>query len=186
MRNKILYILRETTKDIKNQVRDPDLIGNLYMDYNDDQKKKSLEGIMSLVNRLKKIYPKLDYCIGEDNMLKVYTLYDKSIKSNISNPSQGEGIFMEIGALIEYDSTEYFNIGTFTDYRQVTDGSYESTSAEFSDAPLGVASLNVVDAVDFKGVIDHLDKLYTGGFRIHNNYYGNPRGDKPMFDWRDC
>ena len=116
-------------------------------------------------------------------MLKVYTLYDRSI---ISNPSEGEGIFMEIGALIEYDSPEYFNIGTFTDYRQVTDGTYESTSAEFSDAPLGVASLNVVDAVDFKGVIDHLDTLYTGGVRIHSNYYGTPRGNKRMFDWRDC
>jgi hypothetical protein len=178
MRNKILYILRETTKDMKNQVRDLDLIGNLYIGYNDDQKKKSLESITALTNRLKKIYPKLDYCIGVDNMLKVYTLYDRS--------SEGSGLVMEVGGLIEYDSPEYFNIGTFVDYRQVTDGTYESTSAEFSDSPLGVVSLDAVDAVDFKGVIDHLDRLYTGGVRIHNNYYGDPRGDKPMFDWRDC
>ena len=45
MKNTILKILKEATKDMKNQVRDPDLIGNLYMDYNDDQKKKSLESI---------------------------------------------------------------------------------------------------------------------------------------------
>jgi len=133
--------------------------------------KSKRDKINNLVNRLKKLYPKLDYCIGNDDTLQVYTHYEERANS---------GMFMEKGLIFEpiEPPSDFWRIGEFNDYREEETGEYLDRSVD------------MVDRSPEERVIEWLDHefgLNDGGTIIGTpHYYGDPYGDEPLFDWRKC
>ena len=63
-----------------------------YNNLTEDTSKSKRDKIDNLLNRLKKLYPKLDYCIGNDDRLQVYTNYEET---------GGNGVFTETGLIFD-------------------------------------------------------------------------------------
>jgi hypothetical protein len=132
--------------------------------------KSKRDKINNLIKRLKKLYPKLDYCIGNDDTLQVYSRYEERADS---------GMFMEKGLIFDpiEPPSDFWRIGEFNDYREEETGEYVD---------------RVVDMVDRsteEGVIEWLDHefgLDESASWGTPHYYGDPYGDEPMFDWRKC
>ena len=79
--------------------------------------------ISEILTKLKKIYPKLDYCVSEDgNRIKIWTFYMSSFEDMGADPEHPEE-FTESGVWVELNDTGGVNIGTFNDFRD-TDGTY--------------------------------------------------------------
>ena len=127
--------------------------------------------INNLVVKLKKLYPKLDYCIGNDDTLQVYTHYEDRGESDI---------FMERGVIFKPidPPSEFWRIGEFADYREVGNGEYVDRSVEMIDRS---PEDRVIEWLDHEFGLD--DTTYQYG---KPHYYGDPYGDEPMFDWRRC
>ena len=134
-------------------------------------KKSKRDKINTLVKRLKKLYPKLDYCIGNDDTLQVYTHYEERADS---------GMFMEKGLIFEpiEPPSDFWRIGEFNDYREEETGEYLDRVVE------------IIDRSPEERVIEWLDHEFGLGDTtyafVQPHYYGDPYGDDPMFDWRKC
>ena len=132
--------------------------------------KSKRDKIDNLLKRLKKLYPKLDYCIGNDDTLQVYTNYEET---------GGNGVFTEKGLIFEPidPPSDFWRIGNFTDYREIENGEYIDRGVE------------MVDRSPEERVIEWLDHEFGTDMNTswrEPNYYGEPAGDEPMFDWRKC
>ena len=141
-----------------------------YNNLTEDTIKSKRDKINNLLNRLKKLYPKLDYCIGNDDRLQVYTNYEET---------GGNGVFTETGLIFDpiEPPSDFWMIGEFTDYREIENGEYIDRA------------VNMVDRSPEERVIVWLDHEFgtdqATSWR-EPNYYGEPAGDEPMFDWRKC
>jgi len=132
--------------------------------------KSKRDKINKIVKRLNKLYPKLDYCIGKDDTLQVYTNYEET---------GGNGVFTERGLIFEPidPPSDFWRIGNFTDYREIENGEYIDRGVE------------MVDRSPEERVIEWLDHEFGTDLNTswrEPNYYGEPGGDEPMFDWRKC
>ena len=131
--------------------------------------KSKRDKIDNLVKRLKKLYPKLDYCVGNDDKLQVYTNYEET---------GGNGVFTETGLIFDpiEPPSDFWMIGEFSDYREIDNGEYIDRA------------VNMVDRSPEERVIEWLDNKFgvDGLSWGEPNYYGDPAGDEPMFDWRKC
>jgi hypothetical protein len=132
--------------------------------------KSKRDKINNLIKRLKKLYPKLDYCIGNDDTLQVYTNYEERADS---------GMFMEKGLIFDpiEPPSDFWRIGEFNDYREEETGEYVDRV------------MYMVDRSTEEGVIAWLDHEFGLGESASwgtPHYYGDPYGDEPMFDWRKC
>ena len=137
---------------------------------NESTIKSKRDKINNLVVKLKKLYPKLDYCIGNDDILQVYTNYEET---------GGNGVFTEKGLIfVPIDPpSDFWRIGNFTDYREIENGEYIDRGVE------------MVDRSPEERVIEWLDHEFGTDLNTswrEPNYYGEPAGDEPMFDWRKC
>jgi hypothetical protein len=133
-------------------------------------KKSKRDKINTLVKRLKKLYPKLDYCIGNDDTLQVYTHYEERYNS---------GMFMEKGLIFEpiEPPSDFWRIGEFNDYREEETGEYLDRSVEMIDRS---PEDRVIEWLDHEFGLDGS----TSWGEPH--YYGEPYGDDPIFDWKKC
>jgi len=147
-----------------------DYEGKSYHDLRESTIKSKRDKINNLVVKLKKLYPKLDYCIGNDDTLQVYTNYEEI---------GGNGVFTEKGLIFEPidPPSDFWRIGNFTDYREIENGEYIDRGVE------------MVDRSPEERVIEWLDHEFGTDLNTswrEPNYYGEPAGDEPMFDWRKC
>ena len=144
-------------------------------------------GLRHILTKLKKIYPKLDYCLSEDgNRLKVYTYYMSSFEDMGADPDQPEE-FTETGVWIDirHYSNGGINIGTFNDFRN-HDGTYYDSDIDtfenvsgYSSTPTAIFK-NITDVLDYEL---NVDSGITGA--SHDNYDGRPDGESG-FNWREC
>ena len=131
--------------------------------------KSKRDKINNIVKRLNKLYPRLDYCIGKDDTLQVYTYYEE--RADV-------GIFMERGLIFKpiNPPSDFWKIGEFTDYREFETGKYVDRSVD----------------MEYKSTEDKIIKWLDHEFNIdglswkESNYYGDPSGHDPIFDWREC
>jgi len=131
--------------------------------------KSKRDKINKIVKRLNKLYPKLDYCIGKDDTLQVYTYYEERYDVEI---------FMERGLIFKpiKPPSDFWKIGEFTDYREFETGKYVDRSVN----------------MEYKSTEDKIIKWLDHEFNIdglswkESNYYGDPSGHDPIFDWREC
>jgi len=136
---------------------------------NESTIKSKRDKINNLVVKLKKLYPKLDYCIGKDDTLQVYTYYEERYDVEI---------FMERGLIFKpiKPPSDFWKIGEFTDYREFETGKYVDRSVN----------------MEYKSTEDKIIKWLDHEFNIdglswkESNYYGDPSGHDPIFDWREC
>ena len=111
----------------------------------------------------------MDYCIGNDDRLQVYTNYKEVFGD----------VFIEKGLIFDpiAPPSDFWLIGEFNDYRDLENGEYVD---------------RVVDMIDRspqERVIEYLDHEFGTDITpswSSPNYYGEPEGDEPMFDWRNC
>lgn len=148
-----------------------DYEGKSYHDLRESTIKSKRDKINNLVVKLKKLYPKLDYCIGNDDILQVYTNYEET---------GGNGVFTEKGLIfVPIDPpSDFWRIGNFTDYREIENGEYIDRGVEMVDRS---PEERVIEWLDHEFGLD--DTTYQYG---KPHYYGDPYGDEPMFDWRKC
>ena len=132
--------------------------------------KSKRDKINNLVKRLKKLYPKLDYCIGNDDTLQVYSRYEERADS---------GMFMEKGLIFEpiEPPSDFWRIGEFNDYREEETGEYVDRVVDMVDRS---PEESVIEWLDHEFGLDDSASWGTP------HYYGDPYGDEPMFDWRKC
>ena len=79
--------------------------------------------LSEILTKLKKIYPKLDYCVSEDgNRLKIWTFYMSSFEDMGADPEHPEE-FTESGVWMELNDNGGMDVGTFNDFRN-NDGTY--------------------------------------------------------------
>ena len=140
-----------------------------YNNLTEDTSKSKRDKIDNLVVKLKKLYPKLDYCIGNDDTLQVYTHYEEA------DPVT----FTETGLIFDpiEPPSDFWMIGNFTDYREIENGEYIDRAVD------------MVDRSPEDRVIEWLDHEFGTDLNTswrEPNYYGEPAGDEPMFDWRNC
>ena len=144
-------------------------------------------GLRQILTKLKKIYPKLDYCLSEDgNRLKIYTYYMSSFEDMGADPEHPEE-FTETGVWIDirHYSNGGINIGTFNDFRN-HDGTYYDSDID----PLrGITPSGTSPTSIFKYITDvldyelNVDSGLTGS--AHDNYEGRADGVSG-FNWRKC
>ena len=138
--------------------------------------------ISDILTKLKKIYPKLDYCVSEDgNRIKIWTFYMSSFEDMGADPEHPEE-FTESGVWIKLNETGKIDIGTFNDFRD-NDGTYYDSDRD----PLGNVSWDyttpttifrhIVNVLDYELEVDYGDP----------NYEGRPKGSPShAFEWRKC
>ena len=137
---------------------------------NESTIKSKRDKIDNLIVKLKKLYPKLDYCVGKDDTIQIYTYYDFNEESDI---------YYEKGTILEPidPPSDFWRIGEFTDYREEETGEYVDRAVE------------MMDRSPEEKIIEWLDHDFgLGGKRWHGqepNYYGYPHGWS-AFDWRKC
>lgn len=142
-------------------------------------------GLGQILTKLKKIYPKLDYCLSEDgNRFKVYTYYMSSFEDMGADPDQPEE-FTESGVWVELSDHGGINIGTFNDFRN-HDGTYYDIDTDtfenvsgYSTKPTSIFK-NITDVLDYELSVE---SGITGA--ATKNYEGQPDGVSG-FDWRKC
>ena len=141
-----------------------------YNNLNESIIKSKRDKIDNLLKRLKKLYPKLDYCIGNDDTLQVYTNYEERADS---------GMFMEKGLIFEpiEPPSDFWRIGEFNDYREEETGEYVDRVVDMVDRS---PEDRVIEWLDHEFGLDNSASWGTP------HYYGDPYGDEPMFDWRRC
>ena len=141
--------------------------------------------ISEILTKLKKIYPKLDYCVSEDgNRGKIYTYYISSFEDMGADPEIDEE-FTEIGVWIALNDIGEIGIGTFNDFRN-DDGTYYDSDMD----PLrGITPSGTPPASIFKYIIDVLDYELSVESGITGadtkNYEGRADGVSG-FNWRKC
>lgn len=126
--------------------------------------------IDAFLKLLKRIYPKIDYCIDPDDRLKIYMWYDHN---------EPGGIFKETGLMLDPipPPSDFWVVGEFSDYRNDDDGTYDDTDVE------------VYERSPTDTVIEIIDHHFGNAEDVPwatPNYYGIPGGDQPMFNWREC
>ena len=131
--------------------------------------KSKRDKINNLVVKLKKLYPKLDYCIGNDDTLQVYTNYEET------DPVT----FTETGLIFDpiEPPSDFWRIGNFTDYREIENGEYIDRVVDMVERS---PEERVIEWLDHEFGLDDSASWGTP------HYYGDPYGDEPMFDWRKC
>ena len=138
--------------------------------------------LSEILTKLKKIYPKLDYCVSEDgNKLKIWTYYMSSFEDMGADPDQPEE-FTESGVWLEVNDSGSLNVGTFNDFRD-NDGTYYDSEigfsqdvTSFSTEPTSLLK-HIVKILDYELEVDYGDP----------NYEGIPQGTPShAFDWRKC
>jgi len=139
--------------------------------------------LSDILTKLKKIYPKLDYCVSEDgNRIKIWTFYMSSFEDMGADPEHPEA-FTESGVWIEVSETAGVNIGTFNDFRD-TDGTYYDSDIDTFHNVSGYSTKPQSIIKDIVHVLDY--ELEADGYE-DPNYYGRPKGDPShAFDWRKC
>ena len=137
---------------------------------NESTIKSKRDKINNLVVKLKKLYPKLDYCIGNDDILQVYTHYEERYNS---------GMFMEKGLIFEpiEPPSDFWRIGEFNDYREEETGEYLDRTVDMVDRS---PEERVIEWLDHEFGLDNSASWGTP------HYYGNPYGEDPIFDWKKC
>ena len=147
----------------------PYVEGRSYHDLRESTIKSKRDKINNLVVKLKKLYPKLDYCIGNDDILQVYTNY------NETDPVT----FTETGLIFDpiEPPSDFWRIGNFTDYREIENGEYIDRVVDMVDRS---PEERVIEWLDHEFGLDDSASWGTP------HYYGDPYGDEPMFDWRKC
>ena len=147
---------------------------------NEEVEKVSISDILPT---LKKIYPKLDYCVNEDgNRLKIWTFYMSSFEDMGADPEHPEE-FTESGVWIEVSDTGGVNIGTFNDFRD-TDGTYYDSDIDTFENVSGYSTKPQSIIKDIIHVLDY--ELEADGYE-DPNYYGGPKGSPShAFEWRKC
>jgi len=144
--------------------------------------------LSTILTKLKKLYPKLDYCMSEDgNKLKVYTYYMSSFEDMAADPDEKEE-FTETGVWIELSDNGRINIGTFNDFRNHDGTYYDIDTHTFGTVswdytkPKSIFK-NITDVLDYELDVE-VDPVDLYG-RKEPNYEGRPYGE-PGFDWREC
>jgi len=159
--------------------------------------------LSEILAKLKKIYPKLDYCVSEDgNKLKIWAYYMSSFEDMGADPDHPEE-FTESGIWVEGNDSGSYNIGTFNDFRD-NDGTYYDSDIDTFTLPdilsyrkdyslLGPPQAQSI-LKDIVSVLDYVLDVEPRGFRIgandagsKPNYEGRPKGDPSYaFEWRKC
>jgi hypothetical protein len=141
--------------------------------------------LSTILTKLKKLYPKLDYCVSEDgNRLKIWTFYMSSLEDMGADADHPEE-FTESGVWIELSDNGRINIGTFNDFRN-----HDGTYYDIDTHTFGTVSWDYTKPRSiFKNITDVLDyelnveSGITGA--ATKNYEGRPDGESG-FDWRKC
>ena len=141
--------------------------------------------LSDILTKLKKIYPKLDYCVSEDgNRMKIYTYYMSSFEDMGADPDHPEE-FTESGVWLEVNDGGSLNVGTFNDFRN-DDGTYYDTDIGFSQDITSFFSKPTSLLKHITEVLDYelsVESGITGA--ATKNYEGRPDGESG-FDWRKC
>ena len=141
--------------------------------------------LSQILTKLKKIYPKLDYCLSEDgNRLKIYTYYMSSFEDMGADPDQPEE-FTESGAWLEVNDNGGMDVGTFNDFRN-HDGTYYDSDIDRLVVNISLSSSPQSILTTLIGVLDYelsVESGITGA--ATKNYEGRPDGVSG-FDWRKC
>ena len=142
--------------------------------------------LSEILTKLKKIYPKLDYCVSEDgNRLKIWTFYMSSLEDMGADADHPEE-FTESGVWVKVHKGGGLDVGTFNDFRN-NDGTYYDSDID----PLGNVSWDYTNGPHniIKYITDVLDYELSVESGItgsaHDNYEGQPDGVSG-FDWRKC
>ena len=141
--------------------------------------------LSEIITKLKKIYPKLDYCISEDgNRLKIWTFYMSSLEDMGADADHPEE-FTETGVWIELNDNGGMDVGTFNDFRN-HDGTYYDSDIDrlvvnisSSSSPQSILT-TLVEVLDYELSVE---SGITGA--ATKNYEGQPDGESG-FDWRKC
>ena len=138
--------------------------------------------LSEILTKLKKIYPKLDYCVSEDgNRIKIWTFYMSSFEDMGADPEHPEE-FTESGVWIELNETGKIDIGTFNDFRD-NDGTYY-------DSDIDRLIVNITLSKPRQDIIKEIVKILDYELEVDYgdpNYEGRPQGDPShAFDWRKC
>ena len=142
-------------------------------------------GLSQILTKLKKIYPKLDYCVSEDgNRLKIYTYYMSSFEDMGADPEIDEE-FTESGVWMELNDNGGMDVGTFNDFRN-NDGTYYDSDIDrlvvnisSSSSPQSILT-TLVEVLDYELSVE---SGITGA--ATKNYEGRADGVSG-FDWRKC
>jgi len=142
--------------------------------------------ISKILTKLKKIYPKLDYCISEDgNRIKIWTFYMSSFEDMGADPEHPEE-FTESGVWMELnDNSGGMDVGTFNDFRN-NDGTYYDSDIDRLIVNISLSSSPQSILTTLIGVLDDelsVESGITGA--ATKNYEGRPDGESG-FDWRKC
>ncbi len=141
--------------------------------------------LSKILTKLKKIYPKLDYCVSEDgNRFKVYTYFMSSFEDMGADPDHPEE-FTESGVWVKIHKGGGLDVGTFNDFRN-NDGTYYDSDIDrlivniaLSQKPQYIIK-NITDVLDYELSVE---SGITGADT--KNYEGRPDGESG-FNWREC
>jgi|6_EtaG_2_1085325.scaffolds.fasta_scaffold48226_3 hypothetical protein len=142
--------------------------------------------LSKILTKLKKIYPKLDYCVSEDgNRIKIWTFYMSSFEDMGADPEHPEE-FTESGVWMELnDNSGGMDVGTFNDFRD-NDGTYYDSDIDRLVVNISLSSSPQSILTTLIGVLDDelsVESGITGA--ATKNYEGRPDGESG-FDWRKC
>ncbi len=142
--------------------------------------------LSKILTKLKKIYPKLDYCVSEDgNRIKIWTFYMSSFEDMGADPDHPEE-FTESGVWMELnDNSGGMDVGTFNDFRD-NDGTYYDSDIDRLVVNISLSSSPQSILTTLIGVLDDelsVESGITGA--TTKNYEGRPDGESG-FDWRKC
>ena len=133
----------------------------------EETSKGKRDKIDALLKALIKFYPKLDYCISNDNKIRVFLVFN-------------DYFFSEYGLIFDplEPLSDLWAVGEFTDKRDGETGKYLDRDIEmlYDLTPKGI-----LEVLDDEFGID--TSTWPGQ---EHNYYGEPTGDGPLFDWRKC
>ena len=138
--------------------------------------------ISEILTKLKKIYPKLDYCVSEDgNRIKIWTFYMSSFEDMGADPEHPEE-FTESGVWVELSDSGGVNIGTFNDFRD-GDGTYYDSDIDTLNYLSDYTTKPQIVIKDIVSVLDYELEVDYG----YPNYEGRPKGSPSYaFEWRKC
>jgi hypothetical protein len=135
--------------------------------------------LREILKRLKKLYPKLDYCISDDGKkIKVYVYYGSNYDDMVKADEDKEE-FHEAGVIVQLNDNGTLSVGSFNDYRAY-DGKYFDKDVNFYGFEGDNDFKFLIKSLDYELQVDPDPRTKSG-----LNYEGYPHGWS-AFEWREC
>ncbi len=135
--------------------------------------------LIEILKRLKKLYPKLDYCISDDGKkIKVYTYYGSNYDDMVKADEDKEE-FHEAGVIAQLHDNGTLGVGSFNDYRAY-DGKYFDKDVNFYGFEMDRDFKFLIKSLDYELQVDPDPRT-----KSEPNYAGIPHGWSG-FKWREC